>query len=462
MQQEAGRIAPRIGWVRLLAVSIALVSICWLAACGGGTAKTANIAPSTPVPAGAIPLTFFAVNDTTSTDPPRLNYGTLGHPVPLAWQTIEQSQGVYNFQLFDNFAQIAPKDSSGNALMVMTLGKTPPWATSDPSTCVLSQAGDNVGCTAPPSNIQYWTNFITALMQHYNGVNAPHIKYYELWNEADPDSSYWTGTAAQLAQLAVAAYPIIKQDPNSYVLTPSMAGNVHSVGPNGTIPFLTAYLQAGGGQNADIGSFHGFVASLDVVPYPLPTQDCPGSESTCGGSITAIVNAYRQTFDANGLSGKPMFNTEGGFEGADIPDPDTAAAWLAQYYALQAGMYNSAQLQLVSWFTWGAAAGQLENNDVLTEVGTAYNQLSNWLVGRTLSSPCSPTGTIWTCTMTGSNGYQAEIIWDSSQTCASGVCSSANQPVNSTYTSYEDLAGNSGTITGGAAPVGLKPILLEN
>jgi len=466
MHLRAGSLAYRCQ-VTLLGLIIAAAFLCLQTACGGASEGSHIITqPPPPPPAGSVPITFFAVNDTTPTDAPQnygLNYGTLGHPVPLAWQTIEAGgSGSFDFSQFDGFAEnVAPKDANGTALMVMTLGMTPPWATSDTSTC--RTGSGTSGCTAPPTNISDWTTFIQALVNHYNGTTAPHIKYYEIWNEADPNSEYWTGTAQQLEQLAAAAYPIIKTDPYSQVVTPSMAGNVYSTGPFATIPFLTAYFNAGGNQFADAVSFHGFVYNLNYVPYPLPTQDCSGSDSNCGGPIMAQVQAYRNLMDSFGMNSMPLLNTEGGFEDATISNADTAAAWLAQYYALQASMYNTYDIAMVSWFTWGATDGQLENNNVLTNVGVAYNQVSNWVVDRNLASPCSaPTGTVWTCAMTGSNGYQAEIIWDSSQTCSNGVCTTSAQSVASTYTSYLDLSGNSTPISGGTVQVGLKPILLQN
>lgn len=481
-------LAARIWQLSVLELVAALFAVSLLSACGGGSA-TSRISQPPPPPAcgasaktppftpkvggnpppaasGLISAQFFAVNDTTPTDPPgpTLSIGTLSHPVPLAWQTIEQSCGVYDFSLFDGFADIAPKDANGTALLVMTLGKTPPWAlpVTGTSSCKLSQAGNSTGCSAPPDNIQDWTNFVTALVNHYNGTTAPHIKYYEIWNEAD-QLNYWIGTPAQMEQLAAAAYPIIKQDPNSFVVGPSVSGNVHGSGPDDPINWLTSFLSAGGNSLMDVASFHGFVYSLKQVPYPLPTTDCSATDPNCGGAITAQVAAYRAALDVNGMTNNPIFNTEGGFEGATI-DPDTGAAWLAQYYALQAGLSDSDNLQLVSWFTWGAQDGQLEINHVLTPVGTAYNQVFSWVVGRTFTSPCSNpnNGPIWTCTLTGSNGYQAEIKWDSSQTCVAGICSSQLQAVPSIYVNYKDLAGGTNVITSSTVPVGLKPILLEN
>jgi hypothetical protein len=81
------------------------------------------------------------------------------------------------------------------------------------------------------------------------------------------------------------------------------------------------------------------------------------------------------------MSSTPLFNTEGGFEGA-ATSLETGTAWLAQCYALQAAMYGSSQMELVSWLAWDTNDGQLEtgNND-LTEVGVACDQVSNWRVG---------------------------------------------------------------------------------
>jgi hypothetical protein len=119
-------------------------------------------------------------------------------------------------------------------------------------------------------------------------------------------------------------------------------------------------------------------------------------------------------------------------------------------------------MQLVSWFAWDTNDGQLDNGPNVTEVGAAYNQISTWLVARTPTTPCSNSGTIWTCALTGTNSYQAEVIWDASQTCANGTCTTANQQVPDTYINYKDLAGNSTAISNQTVPVGLKPILLEN
>jgi hypothetical protein len=83
----------------------------------------------------------------------------------------------------------------------------------------------------------------------------------------------------------------------------------------------------------------------------------------------------------------------------------------------------------------------------------------DWLVGSTLGA-CSVTGTTWTCSLTQSNGSLAEIIWDTSQKCSNGTCTSTQQSVPSIYLRYNDLTGANYSING-TVPVGIKPILLH-
>jgi len=454
--------------------ALILVGTLLLSACGGGgstqgpvaTATSSNSGGSSPVSpssmssgsGASIPATFFAVNDTNPNDPPRLNYGTLGH-AKLAWTAIEPSKGTFDFSFFDAYANIAPKDPDGTANVVLTLGMTPPWATADQSKCKTFGNG-MVGCTVPPDHTQDWVNFITALINHYNGTNAPHIKYYELWNEAST-SIYWTGTPAQLAALAAAAYPIIKQDSHSLVISPSIVGDARSLTTD-ALTFLATYLQAGGAENSDLAAYHGYVAKKDVVPYPLPTAECTLAD--CTGSIITQVSNYRQLLDQNGMQGKPLASTEGSFRDV-ITDLDTAAAWVAQYYVLQASVFQTLNVQFVSWYSWATpgivslqAPGHTPN-----QAGVAYNQVYDWLVGAAFTAPCSNAGNIWTCNITRSSGYQAQIIWDSSQTCNSGICTTSDQATEGLYTQYRDLAGDPATaIVGNAVAVGLKPIILEN
>ena len=450
------------------------------------TGASGSLAPTTAVnltvllapPPGSLPQSFFALNNVDPTDDPTADgmlYGAVGHPIRLAWPYIETSKGVFDFSFYDEYAAIAPKEGAGGTVAVMdlTLGMTPSWAVANQSTCRTLNGGAT-GCQAAPDDIQDWKDFITALVNHYNGVTAPHIKYYEIWNEwnvNDAQNGFWSGTDVDLVNLQTAACTIIHGaagDPFSQVLTPSTVGSARFAGDQAPAQ-LAAYFNAGGtscpgapNNLIDGVSFHGNVGIMSLAPYPLPGEGCP--QSGCNGTIIQIANSYRQVMNLNGLQADPLLDTEGGFEAAAISDNDQRAAWLAQFYVLQAGLLNSDQLQWNSWFTWGApgVAGNIETSSRKpNSSGVAYNQVFDWLFGR-FPAPCAQSGKVWTCSLTGSSGYQAQILWDDSQTCDSGTCTSTAQPSPTGAVKFRDLAGNTTQITGTSIPVGLKPIIIEN
>lgn len=70
-------------------------------------------------------------------------------------------------------------------------------------------------------------------------------------------------------------------------------------------------------------------------------------------------------------------------------------------------------------------------------------------------------GTVWTCSYTKPGGYQSMAVWDTSQTCSGGVCTTSGFTVPAAYTYRQDLDGNKAPISS-SVRIGLKPILLEN
>ena len=56
------------------------------------------------------------------------------------------------------------------------------------------------------------------------------------------------------------------------------------------------------------------------------------------------------------------------------------------------------------------------------------------LLYTSLTTPCSASGTVWTCELTLANGTAAEAIWDTSQICSDGTCTTSNQNVSTIWT----------------------------
>lgn len=413
---------------------------------------------SPPASTSGIPASFFGMTSVDANDYPAVTIGFVGHPSMFAWGWIERARGVYTWTAFDKFVHAA---RDHHVDIMLTFGETPGWAVANQSSC--EDTYGRVLCKAAPDNLNDWKEFVTQIATRYKGQ----VKYYELWNEAN-SRTFWQGSIPQLVKMASVAYPIIKSiDPNALVLTPSVTGPVGNAIPNSASTWMTQYLQAGGSLYADGGTFHGYIARSGVRPYPMPEQDSTSGcikPIDCFGSIITKVKTMRAVFDRNGLAGKPMFDTEGSWGNANIADPDAQSAWLARWYLLQAGLSEGANLQSVEWYTWGGGARQISrqtwgdietNSDQPTQAGVAYDQVSQWVVGATLSTPCSvDTHSIWTCRLVRPGNYQALAIWKFSGT--------AEYSPASQFTQYRDLSGNTVVIPPGRSiAIGIKPLLLE-
>ena len=79
-----------------------------------------------------------------------------------------------------------------------------------------------------------------------------------------------------------------------------------------------------------------------------------------------------------------------------------------------------------------------------------------------MTNGCQTSGTVWTCGLTRSGGYQGLLVWDTSQTCKGGVCGTSQYTYHGNYVQYRDLDGDTWKITTKAVAIGAKPILLEN
>lgn len=387
---------------------------------------------------------FFAMGVATTSDMPKVSYGLISHP-PVAWTAIEgPARGTFSFTNTDAFVKKAPKDANGVALVDIVFGWTPGWAVKDQQYCFLHNG--IVVCKVPPDNIQDWTDFITAVINHYNGVTAPHVKYYEIWNEMS-NTKFWVGTPQQMLAMAQAAYPILKSDPYSVVLTPSV------VWSNG-VKYMTAYLQAGGGAYADGLTFHGYPSQTGVgTTRPVPLPESPLSTNA---PIMTMISTFRQLADTYGMQGRPLLTTEGGWGSNGVSDPDMQTAWITHYEILQAGLAASNNLIAQTWFEWGkVVSGTIETSTgTPTPAGFAYNVVYTWLLGQQ-PQPCTNNGNIWSCAV-GSN----LIVWDTSQTCSNGVCTTSSYKPPEGYSQYVDVTNTDYLITG-TINLGVKPIMLE-
>jgi hypothetical protein len=469
-----------------ISLSILLLS-CWVGtACGGGSSSSSqritsppppppagctagpNAAPlrtatslrpraQSPATSGAIPATYFGFNLHPGVFNGQIPYPTIPFGAVRLWATettwndINTSSGVYDFSTLDN--TIAVAQSHGQTDFVFTFGAVPTWASSNPTDASCTAA--NLGSCDPPTGLSsgddhLWQDFVTAITAH-NAANGFPIHYWEIWNEPNILVE-WNGTPAEMALMAKDAYNIIKAaDSTALVTTPTPGDDGTGQNINSWEPAYLAALLPLGGIFADIITYHGYT---DACNSQVP-------ESSESSDLSDLTLAISQSGLSASLTSLPIWNTEGSWnKDAGLPDPNMQAAYLARLYLLQ----WSLGVSRFYWFQYGNTQnGTLWTaSSGLDPAGTAYGQVYGWMVGATSTSPCAANGTVWTCGFTSSGGVQEQAVWDASQSCSNGTCTTSSYTPSSTYTEYYDLAGDPPTAISGTVQVGAEPILLTS
>lgn len=427
----------RTGLSSALKLTLGLVVL--LVMCGWVDVASATPQPPDPQSsptslAGPIPKTMFSMamhsQVLTGMPWPQVGFGGIRLWDTLTnWSRLNPSKGVYDWSLLDEWLNLA---ESHQVDVLYTFGATPAWAAAN-----ATQACQyHPGACSPPADMSDWDNFVRALVTHSNG----RIKYWELWNEPNVGET-WAGDVQTMALMAHRAYTIIKSiDPNAVVLTPTPAAGLSNFAA-----WWISYIAAGGGDSADVVAFHGY------LPYLPPTAAAPEA-------LKDVVDSINSVMSATGQINKPIWDTEASWGTADLlPDLDAQAAYVARSYIL----HWSLGVQRFYWYAWNNTLwGTLWNgtSQTIVKPGIAYGETYKWLVGATLTSPCSVAdNSTWTCFLSRPGGYDAEIIWNP----ATPVPSSQPFAVDPHFAQYRDLDGNITSIAGSMVPVGGKPILLE-
>lgn len=415
-------------------------------------------------------------------------YSNLGGSI-TRWAVINKKPGIYDFSVLD--AWLAELHSHGVTNIVYTFSQVPKWASSNPNDTACDFAY-NVpgygGCDLPTdinpdgtgTNATY-INFVTALARHVNNPTYlqthAHIQYWESWNEWYRNNVVNTTPPVFYSVRATYAQMVRMTEDLRCIVTGT--GSVNGAPCTGTPIDTTAKIvsPSDGGQYCcgSVGVFQNFLYCNGAGSNaPIPGSDC--TTGSRGSAAVDIVNThfyeyqlppeqlpknvkqYKSLLSTTDLA-KPLWSTEGGWaQNSTVTDPDIQASWVARYYLLG---WSSGVAEMY-WFAYDSPTyGSLwTSGGGLNKAGTAYGQTYNWIVGSSLTTPCSVSGTVWTCGLTLADGTAAQAVWDTSQTCSNGSCTTSNQSVPAVWTNYQDLTGRNNAITNGTAPVGIKPILL--
>jgi hypothetical protein len=410
-----------------------------------------------------IPASFFGMHVNEANVPwptvPFSSYRSLDSG-PIMWADLNPQEGKYDWSNLDLW--IAKAKAGGQDIMY-TLFVTPTWASSrgarsaNPDFACVLVAKNGPGTCEPPDDLnpdgtgsdQHWKDFLTAIINH---VGPGTIKYWEVWNEWNI-AIEWNGTQAQMLRMAQDAHTILKAaDPNALITSPSVV-NTSLAARNWLLP----YFQAGGGEYADVIAVHGYTSN----PTTVCPRTCPVPEG-----VAAILDNTRAVMQVTGQQDKPLFDTEGSWGvSSHMTDQDLQAEFTARFYLIQLGGTTASRgFDKLYWFGWdytNTGGFYDPHTRQITPAGQVYQQIYNWSKGAVMSR-CAPSGTRWSCGFARSGGYQAEAVWDTSQSCANSVCSSVSVSVDPKYVQYRDLAGQVTPIVNSSVPVGGRPILLEN
>ncbi len=336
----------------------------------------------------------------------------------VTWAALEPASGSYDWATLDE--EVATAEQQG-AQVMLTLGMTPAWASSEPA--LSSSYG--AGATAMPENLADWDAYVTAVATRYKG----RIAAYEVWN-APENAAYWSGPSAQMganmATLAVhAAADVHASDSAALVVSPALSADG-----------LAAFVAAGGGTAVDvIGS------SLDGTS---------GTAAQAPETMPATLAALRAAIAGTSADGKPVWNEQAAWV---LPQGGVAeatqAAYVARALVLNAG-YGVARMHWYAWDDTSAGVLALSAQGQPTAAGAAYSTVEGWLNGAQMNGCSSSAAGVWTCQLV-SSGTTEWIVW------APGGDTSSSTFGASTMT---DLSGDVSAVSGNVS-VGVSPVLLR-
>lgn len=405
----------------LIAWGLALGLFLLAAACGSTPDKTST----RPASASVIPATYFGMHETNAAaiNPwPLVSFGSFRSwdAFAIAWSDLEPSRSVYNWTPLDDYIQVL--NSQGVTDILYTFGHTPFWAA--PQDCL------------PPTNNQDMIDFVTAIATHTKGK----LKHWETWNEPY-FTDFWCGTMNQLVALQNDVYHAVKAVDGT--------ATVHTLVGVSDRPGDCRNSAAGGYNVYDFLAANG-TSNFDVVDVHLYSDNAGAPPENSGiriANLQCALNGY-------GVGAVPIWNTEFSWGlNTDLPNADDQVAYVARSY-----LYHWSQGVARSyWYAYNNDAwGTIFDGQNLNSAGVAYQQVYDWLVGATMTSPCALSGGVWTCGFNLANGNPGQAVWLDVFPSAS----TDSYTPGATLGKYHDLAGGTTTFSG-SVTISEKPLLLE-
>lgn len=275
------------------------------------------------------------------------------------WADIAPYHGQWNFKRMDTYIDQA---AIKNAMVMYTLGSTPQWASARP----LEKCPYGLGCSAEPTNMADWEEYVRTVAQRYKGK----IAIYELWNEPKfsdiprdvGSKGFYTGSLVKMIEMAKIARKVLdEEDPSAKLSTPGFV--------NGS-DRLEMFLAAGGKQYVQTISYHFYTEDSKYMANQLVE--------------------IRGVMQRQGVAYLPLLNTEAGVEvlgqnsppsGIAVYSQTEAAGKIAQYLILGA----AGGIQQYYQYAWdNEHMGMVTPQGAKLPPYNAYVKARSWLLNSTM------------------------------------------------------------------------------
>jgi hypothetical protein len=268
----------------------------------------------------------------------------------VLWSAVESTEGARNWSALTGLESELQNASSKGMRVILVVRSTPQWA---------RKVGGSGSTCGPVSQgkLAAFASFMGELVARYS-VPPYNVRYWELWNEPDVDSSFFPGDniygcwgdaaddyygGGHYANMLKEVYPAIKSaDPAAQVLVGGLLldcdpanTSICKDGREKPARFLEGILRVGGAAYFDGVSFHGY----DYYSGTLGSYLNPNWQSawnTTGPVGIAKAHFLQGVLSAYGVTGKYLMNTETAILcsscAGDATFEATKAYYLAQSY----------------------------------------------------------------------------------------------------------------------------------
>ncbi len=441
---------------------------------------------------------------TTTTDWPRLTFGTWRLWDTAQWADIEPERGRMDFRQLDTL--VALNAAHGNKDLVFVFGRVPSWASAKPAApCAYANGarapiavltrGDGIVTVRTTSAIDVRAGegvgiggvADTSFDGGFTAQTTANARTFT-YRQPGPDRRTTGGTlfrqggcagpVADVEDLAAFAHALVQRycgvirywelwnEPNQPEF---WAGSLSALVRQSAVVYRTIKDQNAcsvGGRNPNV--------VLSPSPSEIRSTWLYDWLTQGGAAYSDVIAFHGYTFtrepeampfyirrvrawaDAAGRRDADLWDTEGSWGDDGGVDARQRAGWLARAYVLHAASgvsrfiwyaYDNARFGTL----WEQGRGQSQSSD-------AFTQVQQWLTGARLE-PCETRAGTWTCRLSRPGGYAGAIVWNPQ---AAAPIPMRVRDLLPSAREWRDLSGRRHVVSGETFEVDRQPRLLAN